>query len=184
MSNPNIPLPSEGAKGVQPDGRATATCFCGAVQLLLVSFDPNFLDDLTDSFQPVEGPDFVAAFVCNCTDDHKIHASAFASNFVVKESATTHVRGQDKLTEFAQSKTIATGSTMANYFCSICGTLMYRVSSGYPGMLIPRIGTVDDFDVQNKQLKPTVEQFAKDRMAWFKGIEGAEVHEGNFYTGA
>ena len=184
MSSSKILLPLEGATGVQSDGRATATCFCGAVQLLLVSFalSPDLV--LLTSSQPVEGPDLIATFICNCSDDHKIHASAFASNFVVNESATTHVRGQDKLTRFAQSKTIATGNTMANYFCSICGTLMYRVSSGYPGKPIPRIGTVDDFDVQNNQLNPKVEQFAKDRMAWFKGIVGAEVHEGNFYKGA
>ncbi|KAK5054544.1 hypothetical protein LTR84_001435 [Exophiala bonariae] len=168
MSTSNILLPSAGAKGLQPDGRATATCFCGAVQLLL----------------PVDGPDLIATFICNCSDDHKIHASAFASNFVVNESATVHVRGQDKLTRYAQRKTIATGNEMANYFCSICGTLMYRVSSGYTGKLIPRIGTVDDFDVQNNQLRPKIEQFAKNRMAWFKGIDGTEVHEGNFFTGA
>lgn len=61
---------------------------------------------------------------------------------------------------------------------------MYRVSSGYPGMLIPRIGTVDDFSVQSVQLKPRIEQFAKDRVAWFKGAEGAEVHEGGYFNGA
>lgn len=73
---------------------------------------------------------------------------------------------------------------MDNYFCSICGTLMYRISTGYPGKLIPRIGTVDDFDIQNNQLKPTVEQFARSRMAWFKGVEGAEVYQDGFYNGA
>ena len=80
MSASNIPLPSEGAKGVQPDGRATATCFCGAVQLLLVSFylTPS-LNNPTNSFQPVEGPDLIATFICHCTDDHKIHSSAFLS---------------------------------------------------------------------------------------------------------
>lgn len=129
----------------------------------------------------------IAAFICNCTDDHKIHSSAFASNFVVNAAATTHVRGQDKLTRFAQSKTIMTGHEMANYFCSICGTLMYRISSGYPGKLIPRIGTVDDFDVQSKQLRPTVEQFAKNRMEWFKGLEegeGVVIAEGGYFNGA
>lgn len=62
---------------------------------------------------------------------------------------------------------------------------MYRVSSGYPGKLIPRIGTVDDFEVQSKQLRPKVEQFAKDRVAWFKGLDAAEtdIYDGNFYTG-
>lgn len=138
----------------------------------------------TDNSQPVEGPDLIATFICSCSDDHKIHASAFASNFVVNESATTHVRGKDKLTQYAQNKTIATGNTMTNHFCSVCGTLMYRVSSGYPGKLIPRIGTVDDVDVQNNQLRPKIEQFAKDRMAWFKGVDAPEVYDGNFFTGA
>lgn len=32
-----IPLPSEGVRGGQDHADATATCFCGAVQLLLVS---------------------------------------------------------------------------------------------------------------------------------------------------
>lgn len=36
MNPTGIRIPSEGAKGVQEDGRATATCFCGQVQLLLV----------------------------------------------------------------------------------------------------------------------------------------------------
>jgi hypothetical protein len=63
---------------------------------------------------------------------------------------------------------------------------MYRVSSGYPGMLIPRIGTVDDFEVQSKQLRPTIEQFAKDRVAWFKGLDSdhAEIHQAGFFNGA
>jgi len=128
----------------------------------------------------------IGTFVCNCTDCHKISASAFASNFIVKESATTHVRGKDKLKEFTQNKTIDTGNTMSNYFCSNCGTLMYRVSSGYPGVLIPRIGTVDDFDIQSNQLKPKVEQFASDRVKWFHGLDEkeADVHFDNFYRGA
>jgi len=37
MSESNIPLPSPGATGVTPDGTATATCYCGAVQLSFVS---------------------------------------------------------------------------------------------------------------------------------------------------
>lgn len=37
MAEPKIPLPSEGASGVKEDGTATATCFCGAVQLAFVS---------------------------------------------------------------------------------------------------------------------------------------------------
>lgn len=136
-----------------------------------------------DFFKPVQGPDFIIAFVCNCTDCHKIHAAGLGCNFVVTEAATTHVRGKDLLTSYATNKTIKTGDTMTNYFCRVCGTLMYRISSGYPGKLIPRIGTVDDFDIQSKQLQPKIEQFTKDRLAWLKGVEGAEAHEDGFFNG-
>ena len=107
----------------------------------------------------------------------------FASNFIVKDSALKHIQGQDKLTKFSQNKTIATGNTMSNYFCSVCGTLIYRVSSGFPGMSITRIGTVDDFNLHETKLKPRIEQFCKDRVSWFKGGEGVEQVEGNFYKG-
>lgn len=107
----------------------------------------------------------------------------FASNFIVKDQALKHNRGQDKLTKFSQNKTIETGNTMSNYFCSVCGTLMYRVSSGFPGMSITRIGTVDDFSLHDTKLKPRIEQFCKDRVSWFKGGEGVQQEMGNFYKG-
>lgn len=101
----------------------------------------------------------------------------FASNFVVKESETKHVRGRDKLTKFAQSKTVESGNTMENHFCSVCGTLMYRISSGFPGSLITRIGTVDDFDLHETVLKPKVEIYAKNRVCWLAGGEGVKQHD-------
>ncbi|KAK5108542.1 hypothetical protein LTR62_008199 [Meristemomyces frigidus] len=147
--------------------RATATCYCGTVKLEF----------------PAEGDDFVDSFICNCTDCRKITASMFASNFIVKDKAITHLKGEDKLTRYAQSATIATGNTMENSFCSVCGTLMYRRSTGFPGVSIMRIGTVDDFKLHETKLKPKIEQFTKDRVAWFHGGEGVKQVEGNHYAG-
>lgn len=90
----------------------------------------------------------------------------FASNFVVADTHLKHLRGEDKLTRFKQDKTTATGNSMENSFCSVCGTLMYRRSSGYPGMSIPRIGTIDDFALQETKFKPRIETFEKDRVSW------------------
>jgi len=106
----------------------------------------------------------------------------FASNFIVKDKAVKHLRGQDKLTRFAQSETIASSNTMENHFCSVCGTLMYRVSSGAPGRYVMRIGTVDNFSLHETKLKPRIEQFCKDRVNWLKGGEGVQQEEGNFYN--
>lgn len=123
------------------------------------------------------------AFICNCTDCRKITASMFASNFIVTDSSLKHLHGQEKLNEFAQSKTIATGNSMANYFCSTCGTLMYRISSGFPDKRTLRIGTVDDFNLHETKLKPRIEQFVKDRVSWFTGGQGVQQEQGNYYTG-
>ena len=116
-------------------------------------------------------------FVCNCADCRKITASMFASNFTIADTHLKHLRGQDNLKTFSQSRTIGSGHTMTNYFCSTCGTLMYRVGTAFPGMSILRIGTIDDFNLHETKLKPKVEQFVKDRVSWFSGVEGAKKFE-------
>jgi hypothetical protein len=50
-------LPSEGAHGDQ-NGTATATCYCGTVQIEV----------------PTEGEGLVDTFICHCTDCRKITA--------------------------------------------------------------------------------------------------------------
>lgn len=70
---------------------------------------------------------------------------------------------------------------MENHFCKTCGTLMYRTGSGFPGVLIARIATVDDFTLHQEVLKPEVEQFTADRVQWLEGIKGVRQDEGFFY---
>jgi len=158
-SKPYIPL---GEDGWSKENEATATCFCGAVQLAF----------------PTVAPGYVDSFVCNCTDCHKITASMFASNFIIDDKYLTHVRGRENMTSYGQSKTVKAKSLMTNYFCKTCGTLMYRVGATWPGMSILRIGTVDDFNLMETKLKPSVEQFVEDRVAWLNGVEGVKKVEG------
>jgi hypothetical protein len=105
----------------------------------------------------------------------------FASNFIIADSHLTHVRGREKLT-FSQSKTIESGKAMTNYFCSVCGSLMYRVGDAFPGSSILRIGTVDDFHLHESKLKPRVEQYAKDRVGWLRDADGVKQVQGSAYT--
>jgi len=120
----------------------------------------------------------VDTFVCNCLDCRKITASMFASNFVVRDEAFKILEGEEKLSKYATNKTIRSGNTMTNHFCSNCGTLMYRVSSGFPGMKIPRIGTIDDYDLQETNFKPRVEIFTESRAKWLLGVQGAKPMKG------
>jgi len=165
-SKPYFPVAGLAHDGWSNEDEATATCFCGAVQL---------------SF-PTHGPGFVGSFVCNCSDCHKLTASMHATNFTVYDTHLKHLRGRDILKTFGQSRTVfvktpGQDNTMTNYFCSTCGSLMYRVGAAFPGMSILRVGSVDDFSLHETKLRPTMEQFTKDRVAWKLPTEGAEQFE-------
>ncbi|KAI4735786.1 MFS general substrate transporter [Aureobasidium sp. EXF-12298] len=81
--------------------RTTASCFCGSVQLEV----------------PTEGDDLTQVFVCHCTDCRKLTASVLTTAFVVKDSSLKHLRGEDKLTQYSTSASVASGNTMTNFFC-------------------------------------------------------------------
>ena len=155
-SKPYIPVAGCADDGWSKEDSATATCYCGAVQLAF----------------PTQGPGLLSTFVCHCTDCRKITASMFSSAFSVRDTHLTHVRGRDNLTAYGQSHTIASGNQMTNYFCSTCGTLMYRVGS--PGAKLLRIGTVDDFHLHETKLRPQREIWTKDRVGWLSAVEGIE----------
>jgi len=162
-SKPWFPL-SVTNTGYSTEDEATATCFCGAVQLAF----------------PTHGPGFVAAFKCNCTDCRRLTATMFASNFTIADEYLKHLRGKENLKAWGQDVTPGSGKKMTNHFCNTCGTLMYRVGEAYPGVRFLRIGTVDDFSLHETKLKPTIEAYTKDRVSWVNAIEGAVQHEGMF----
>ncbi|KAJ7914574.1 Mss4-like protein [Mycena leptocephala] len=127
-SKPYIPLAGAASDGCSNEEEVTATCFCGAVQLKF----------------PTQSPGLVASFTCHCSDCRKLTGSMFASNFLVADTHLTHLRGRDNLSTYSQSRTIAAGNTMTNYFCSTCGTLMYRITSGYPGISVLTLFLITD----------------------------------------
>jgi hypothetical protein len=164
-SKPYFPLAGAAEDGYSNEEECTATCFCGAVQLAF----------------PVQGPGLVDVFICNCTDCHKLTASMFASNIVVNDNYLKHLRGRENMTTYSTSKSIGTPNTMTNYFCKTCGTLMYRVGTGFLGHSILRLGTVDDFHLMETKLKPRLEQFTKDRVTWLSGADSVMQDEGYHY---
>lgn len=106
----------------------------------------------------------------------------FTSGLVIDDNSLRHLRGQDNLSTFSQSESVTTSNKMTNYFCKTCGTLMYRVGSGFPGLSLLRLGTIDDFNLHETKLKPRVEQFVKDRVSWLSGAEGVPQVEGYHYA--
>lgn len=103
----------------------------------------------------------------------------FTSGFVILDTHLKHIRGEDNLKQFSQSKTIGQdGNVMTNFFCGTCGSLMYRRGEAMPGVSILRIGTVDDFKLAETALRPTIEQYVKHRVDWVKDIKNMVQIEG------
>ncbi|KAL8947924.1 MAG: hypothetical protein Q9222_005838 [Ikaeria aurantiellina] len=101
----------------------TSTCYCGAVQCQY----------------SIEGDNYIGTFICHCTDDRKITSSVFATNFIIKNDTLKFTRGEDNITKFNMgAPKIETGHNMENNFCRTCGSLMFRVSSGFLGKTIMR----------------------------------------------
>ncbi|KAB8214659.1 Mss4-like protein [Aspergillus novoparasiticus] len=154
-SKPYIPIAGGADDGWSKDSQATATCYCGAVQLAF----------------PTQGPGLIDAFTCHCTNCRKITASMFATNFIVAYTHLRHIRGQENLKFFSQSKIIASGMVMTNYFCTTCGSL-----------IILRTGTVDDFTLYETKLKPRFELYTNGRVGWLQGATGVAQVKGSAYT--
>lgn len=95
------------------------------------------------------------------------------SNITVSDARIRWIRGEDRLTTFAEAETVRAKAEMTNYFCSTCGTLMYRRGARFPGLTILRTGTVDDFSLAETKLRPQVEQFIETRVSWSTPIQGA-----------
>ncbi|KAF2114996.1 Mss4-like protein [Lophiotrema nucula] len=165
-SKPYIPALSKGTDdGFSNEDEATATCFCGAVQLVF-----GFKGLIPEG-----------NFLCHCTDCHKIHSSMFATNFCCMDKYVRYTRGRENLTEFSTTKTPVSGKAMVNHFCKTCGTLMNRTGEGFPGINVLRVGTVDDFNLMETKLKPQVQQFTKDRVSWLEDVPGVKKVEGFHY---
>lgn len=160
-TKPYFPLSGVANDGWSKDGEATATCFCGAVQIAF----------------PTKEPGLVRTFVCHCADCRKITASMFASNFTVKDEYIRFIRGGDNLSSFEQNKTVAAAASMRNDFCKTCGTLLRRVGERFPGMSIMRIGTVDNETLHENELRPKFEDWTSNRVEWLQPIAGTEQAE-------
>lgn len=109
----------------------------------------------------------------------------FASNFTIDDKYLKYIRGKDNLKQWKNTVTpVRPDTSMTDFFCNTCGTLMYRVSSAFPNAPILRIGSVDDLTLHETKLKPQWEQFVKDRVGWINGpqVDGIRRLQGNSDT--
>ena len=88
--------------------------------------------------------DPITVLNCHCEDCRKATGSVFGTNLFVDNEAVT---SKGTLTQF--NHTADSGNEMTKWFCAKCGTLMFGSSSGRPGILTVRAGTLDDTCIVN-----------------------------------
>jgi hypothetical protein len=110
----------------------TGSCLCGAIKYE-VNGEP------------------VRTAVCHCDDCRKATGSSYATNFFFKEEDIVVTEGTPK--EF-QHKSDA-GNTMTKQFCGDCGSQLFGIGSGSPGVKHIKAGTLDNVG----DLKPAISVF-------------------------
>jgi hypothetical protein len=107
-------------------------------------------------------------------DERKLTGVGFALNMLVPEDTIKTITGELK----TFSKLANSGNTITNHACATCGSLLYRKSSGYPGVVMIKAGCADGDEA--KEFFPTVELFTRSRLPWVAAIEGAKQEIADF----
>ncbi|CAI6313666.1 unnamed protein product [Periconia digitata] len=111
----------------------------------------------------------VAKALCHCKDCRKISGSTYSTNGVYPSSGFKVTKGEAK----THSTKGDSGNTITSYFCPDCGSTMWRDGGAFPGMVIVKLGTLDDPKAL-ENLKPVRELYASGRVSWVSALEGAE----------
>ncbi|KAH7110428.1 Mss4-like protein [Dactylonectria estremocensis] len=131
----------------------SGSCFCGKIHI-------------SYSGQPA------LTATCHCLDCRKISGTMFSTNILVSEDDFQIVEGAPK----AISKVADSGKTITSYFCSECGTTLFRGTESFPGMKIIKAGVLDG-PVALQEASPAVELFVTRRPDWVAPFTGAGQKE-------
>lgn len=125
---------------------ATGGCLCGAVRFEL-SAEPIF------------------QFACHCTDCQKASGGAPALGIAVPEPALTMTKGAAR----DYSVKGESGNEVRRSFCETCGSPLFSRPAAMPGMVIIKIGALDD----PSGFKPQVDLYMASARPWHAPHEGA-----------
>jgi hypothetical protein len=119
-------------------------CDCGAVKIKATT-EPVF------------------SAVCHCLNCQ--HSSGSGHNFfVVFPSDKVEITGKTSVYNYKADS----GNTASSHFCPTCGSQLYGLTTGFPGMVGVRVACFED----SSDLKPQVEVYTKRLQAWDTLTEG------------
>jgi len=109
-------------------------------------------------------------------DERKLTGAAFALNIIIPSETPKVLKGELKV----WGKVVNSGNMMYNHCCGECGTLLYRHSTGYPGVFTVKAGTIDSEEDPSTTFVPDIEIFTRSRVSYVPAIEGATQCSGDF----
>ncbi|KAJ8096498.1 Mss4-like protein [Lipomyces tetrasporus] len=112
------------------------------------------------------GSCFCGSCLCHCYDCRKIGGSTYSVNLIIPDSAFTLLTHS---TLKSVSKLADSGKKVEQYFCGNCGTTLYSLCVGMPGVHIIKAGTLDDINGLD-DAKPVTELFVSHRVCWVPAI--------------
>ncbi|KAE8441419.1 hypothetical protein EG329_004975 [Mollisiaceae sp. DMI_Dod_QoI] len=120
----------------------------------------------------------ILKFRCHCTDERKLTGAVFALNILWSTDTLEVLSGELKV----WGKKVDSGNSIYNHSCGQCGSLLYRTSDGYPGMMVIKAGCIDGIDATTDYV-PDVEIFTRSRAPWIPAIESAKQEWADFESG-
>src|SRR5262245_32525796 len=79
-------------------------------------------------------------YVCHCTECRKQSSSAFGVSFVIRRDTFRVLQGDPAF----YTRQTASGHALECAFCPRCGSRLWHQSSGYPGTLNVKGGSLDE----------------------------------------
>jgi hypothetical protein len=94
---------------------------------------------------------------CHCVDCRKTSGTGHATHIVIPEDAFSFV-GDVKVYD----RPADSGNVVSRAFCLECGSAIYSINSGMPGMCFPRASGLDEPDL----IAPTMVVYASRAASW------------------
>ena len=135
----------------------TGSCACGSVKYTITAAP-------------------IVQYVCYCRSCQRSSGSALAANCWVEPNHFHLDEGEDLLKQFHDLDIDSTTSTepKSRNFCSLCGGTVFIMRGERPESIIIIGATMDNFGVS---FKPSMQAFARSKVAWLKDVETATCYE-------
>ena len=111
-------------------------------------------------------PDLSSAYYCHCRDCQIASGSAFHVAVLAPDSSFRVLSGETS----TYAKTADSGNSIERVFCLRCGTPVWWVGEGFPGLVVLTVSSLDNPEA----ITPSREVWTNSAVSWCRIREGIE----------